>query len=329
MLALSKRNIFLPFISDIIEPLMRCMFFEYYGDTSYVKPAGEKLAPGQHIGAGYTQNPDTIEELTDLTKNIKADGQKKLEEKAAKKIGFPVAIPRFPLDMDGSRPFITFISKASEGLGPGYVALPMPTNMNFQDQANFGTVNASASEMGFTGGEGAFGAAIGALGGKIKDWAGKVNEIGAVQALARSQGLAKNPNIITEFSGMGTRRYTFQYKFMPRSAKESAAIRNIQYLFQARAYPTIKVENLVLKYPPKWNIIFSSDLPGLYECYLEGVGFTVNPSANTWHRDGAPGEVDLQLNFMETKALTAEDIIKLQNGSGNSGDVEWGNRLEE
>jgi len=306
MLALSNRNIFLPFISDIIEPLIRCMFLSYGGTGD----SEGYFLDSRNNGENASRKVDERGEAAG--REIK----KIAEEKEQNSYKPPFRIDQFPPDLDlKTRPYVIFASALTKGgLGQGYVALPMPTNMNFQDQATFGTVNASASEMGFTGGEGAFGAALGALGGKFKDLAGKVSEIGAVQALARSQGLAKNPNIITEFSGMGTRRYTFQYKFMPRTAEESQTIRDIQYLFQARAYPTVKVENLVLQYPPKWRIKFlNTDLPGLYDCYLESVGFTVNPSANTWHRDGAPGEVDLQLSFMETKALTAEEIIKLQN----------------
>ena len=312
MLALSKRNIFLPFISDIIEPLIRCMFFHNVSlqNTSL---GNQPVSPVTGIDTGQkltSSDPEVRRKALEELSNIEAaKGQNSYKP--------PFRIDQFPPDLDlKTRPYVIFASALTKGgLGQGYVALPMPTNMAFQDQATFGTVNASAAEMGLTEGEGALGSGFAALGGAVKDLVGKIaGGSDTVRALARSQGLAKNPNIITEFSGMATRRYTFQYKFMPRTAKESQTIRDIQYLFQARAYPTVKVENLVLQYPPKWRIKFlNTDLPGLYECYLESVGFTVNPSANTWHRDGAPGEVDLQLSFMETKALTAEEIIKLQN----------------
>ena len=117
---------------------------------------------------------------------------------------------------------------------------------------------------------------------------------------------------------------------MPKSSNEAKEIQNIIYAFQARVYPTVDQRSplsQVLKYPPKWRIrYFAGDgetdiFANPYECYLESANYTINPSANTWHYDNRPGEIDLQLSFIETKALTAEDILKLQHTTtpvGNS-----------
>ena len=232
----------------------------------------------------------------------------------------------WPIDMPGDIPYILFKSRPSGGIGEGIIGLPMPQNINFQDQAQYGSANTGAIERGLADIEGFMKKLKEGILGAAKDFGkGALDTLSGTQAAMRTLGVAYNPNVITEFSSMGTRRFNFQYKFMPRNAEESVAIRNIQYMFQLRAYPTVSIENSVLKYPPKWTITYgNSNLPGLHECYLENVGFTVNPSANTWHMDGAPGEVDLSLSFIETKALTAEDIIFKQKGSTNLNDKSWG-----
>ena len=302
-----KRSLFIPIIFDLVDPLIRCMFFRSGG-----------------IDAGALTTLVGIPNLVPEN-NPKITNEKITQVSAPPiTIGGAVKIDKFPTDMNDAMPYIVFTSAKGDTLGKATIGLPMPSNLLFQDQAQYGSTEASAAEI--LGGEGSrlnsaiSAAALGGFAlGAGKDFLKKAAQTvggGATTAIMRQNGVAFNPNIITEFNSMSTRRFSFQYKFMPKSKNDSDTIRNIQYAFQARAYPTIKEKALTLKYPPKWAIRFKgADLPGIKDCYLESVGFTVNPSSNRWHNGGNASEVDLSLSFIETKALTAEDIVGQQFGA--------------
>ena len=249
----------------------------------------------------------------------------------------------FPSDLGGigtgdNYPFVEFRS-AGGGAGAmasAVICLPIPPNMNIQDQAQYGETSLDFSEAQLLGSgalkSGQLDAATAGLAGLkgqaadlILGAATKLGGAGTVKAAGIANSLAQNPNIVTEFKQMGTRRWSFAYKFMPRNPDEAQAIRDIQYLFQIRSYPSVKLKYTVLAYPPAWTIKFvNGKLPGIYEkCYLEQVSFTANPSGSTWHIDNTPGETDLQLQFVEAKALTAEDISELQSGASYDADRAW------
>ena len=300
-----KRSLFIPIIFDLVDPLIRCMFFR------------------QDMGGFFTLVGSRERQETTYGKQITKEEITKVEPTPSpRRLEGAVKIDKFPTDMHDDMPYIVFTSASGDTLGKATIGLPMPSNLLFQDQAQYGSTEASAAEILSKGGaNGAldFSALANAAKGFGKDLLKKAAQTvggGATTAIMRQNGVAFNPNIITEFNSMSTRRFSFQYKFMPRSENDSDTIRNIQYAFQARAYPTIKEKALILKYPPKWTIHFKgADLPGIRDCYLESVGFTVNPSSNRWHYHGNASEVDLSLSFIETKALTAEDIVGQQFGS--------------
>jgi hypothetical protein len=103
-----------------------------------------------------------------------------------------------------------------------------------------------------------------------------------------------------------------------RTAQETKVIKTVRELFQTYMYP--EGDDLVFKYPPTWNIRFydgfgnrNSYLPGIYDCYLTSFTTTVNASTNIFHEDGSPVEIDFQLGFQETKALSRKHIVNLTN----------------
>ena len=137
-------------------------------------------------------------------------------------------------------------------------------------------------------------------------------DFGAKQVIA--------PNTNTAFQNSNIRQFQFSFKMMPRDEKEAKTITEIVKRFRQNMYPM--GNDLILTYPPIWNIKFydgaqsaeNTKLPAIYGCYLIGMSAVYNSSGNMFHADGHPVETDVQLTFEETRALTLSDIIKLSEG---------------
>jgi len=151
---------------------------------------------------------------------------------------------------------------------------------------------------------------------------------GFANALAIARGVTLNKNITTEFTGVGTRQFQFQFKFVPSSLQEAKRIDKIVRYLRRGVYPTPTAGGISLKYPPKYQIQFLShvdgehltSIPRIFPCYLESISTTYNGS-NAWFQapngapeESAPVETDIQISFKEERALTMNDILKLESG---------------
>lgn len=154
---------------------------------------------------------------------------------------------------------------------------------------------------------------VNALGSKVSPEVTSAANIGS--------GTVPNPYLMTEFTGVETRQFTFNFKMIPTSAAEAKMIKDIIYAFRLGLYPKSNIFQLT--YPPTWTIRFIAHdpqdssltdidyLPRIFETFLVDAQATFNAAGNMWRVDGAPLETDLALSFMETRALTNEDITKL------------------
>jgi hypothetical protein len=61
-------------------------------------------------------------------------------------------------------------------------------------------------------------------------------------------------------------------------------------------------------------------LPKIFECYLKGLSSNFNPSANVWRQGGSPIETDVTVEFIESRALTYDDIKSLEARAFQEGD---------
>ena len=115
---------------------------------------------------------------------------------------------------------------------------------------------------------------------------------------------------------------------IPKSPTEADEIKAIheffrKYTYAERGRTAEQTQgNFTLKYPPIWNIDFldmgfggdpNKFIPRIFSCYLTGVQSTFNGSANAFHRDGAPLEIDMTVNYTETRELTRDDIVDTLN----------------
>jgi len=223
---------------------------------------------------------------------------------------------------------------------PIEIYVPIPVGISFEDAASYNeaelnilgglamnatrNINAGANADGVKGAlQGALKTGQDALGSvstrDIISGVLKGAEISGIDkeitsGVAIGMGTTLNKNVTTEFTGVGVRSFSFVFKFVSKSEEETLVIKSIIETFRSNLYP---VGNFIsLQYPPTWNIQFLNGengedipyLPKIFECYLKGLTTDFNPSANIWHGDNAPLETDITVAFIESRALTYDDI---------------------
>ena len=241
---------------------------------------------------------------------------------------------------DGSRPMIRFECLGSGGTGTSpLIYLPAPEGIQFRDSAAY-----NDTELGFRGAQIANAAgALSGNGGSMLD--GLKNIVGSIPTSMRGiigaasnilpmddatrtavgvgTGTTLNKNIVSEFTQVGTRTFTFEFLLVPKSESEATIIKDIVKTFRENLYPS--GDSYQLKYPPKWKVQFvtqpndqpngSSDigyLPKIYEeTFLTDFESSYNSLGNIWRTNSAPLDTTISVTFQESKALTKEDIKKL------------------
>jgi hypothetical protein len=136
------------------------------------------------------------------------------------------------------------------------------------------------------------------------------------------------PNTNTTFTNVNIRSFSFQFKMVAKDKKDSEEIRKIVNTFRKYLYP--EGTSLILNYPPTWTIKFYNGsegadgssgseemkyIPKIGRCYLTAFTSSYNGSTNIFHEDGSPTEVDVTLNFQETKAHHRGELEEIENGT--------------
>lgn len=142
---------------------------------------------------------------------------------------------------------------------------------------------------------------------------------GAQSAVSIGLQVTSNPNQRSMFGGVNIRTFTFAFKFVPLSERESEEIHQIIKWFRKEMYP----ENINFG---DTGIPFGYEYPNLFDikilynnrklenmeilpCYLQSIQHNYNASSMTWHKDGRPTEVDVNLTFTEYRTLHKGDVI--------------------
>ena len=246
----------------------------------------------------------------------------------------------YPPEMRGdtTRPCMVFTAHERTLSGMVHrhpIWFPAPANIAFDDGAEYGT-----SDLGMKAGAvDLIGRSTGA--GAILDQIKSVNkEQGkalALKALPVGDDAASlvsqqinNPNTNTTFNKNAVRSFGFNFKMVARSQSESALIRQIQSKFRHFLYASRGGESntITLEYPPVWTIKFMNMdtgvenpfIPRVYSSYCTSVNTNFNATGNVYFTDNAPLEVDMALQFQETRALNRHDIEQMENDQlGNRG----------
>ena len=134
--------------------------------------------------------------------------------------------------------------------------------------------------------------------------------------------VALHPNIRNRFTGVSLRSFTFAFKFVPKSQRESEEVKKIVRFFRFHAYPNQIPPDTSFgvgyEYPSLFKIQLLSGTGGNFKhvgtpikySYLRSISTNYNPTTPVLHDDGSPTEIDLSLTFTEHKTLHRGDIMK-------------------
>lgn len=141
-----------------------------------------------------------------------------------------------------------------------------------------------------------------------------LSNFGDVFKIASQVTVNTNPRAV--FNGVPLREFNFIFKFIPSSADESQMVKGIIEFFRVNAYPKqINVQGLPLGYEfPnmfKIKLMYNNTRIGtrIKLCYLRNISTNYNPSNMGFHPDGSPVEIDLNLSFVEHRAIHRDDIL--------------------
>jgi len=196
-------------------------------------------------------------------------------------------------------------------------------------EAGGGAISAAAKGVieGFSNITSLFGSGSASIGARIaisrlaNSPAGFLVPEGIRNAIGLAARVTINPNLRTTFDGVQIRQFEFAFKFLPKSGDEAREVKNIIRFFRFYAYPREillgKAVPIGFDYPDMFKIKLQSNLGGTFKnigtpiklSYIRSVRSIYNPTQQTFHADGEPVEIDLQLAFVEYKTLAKQDVM--------------------
>lgn len=202
-------------------------------------------------------------------------------------------------------------------------------NKNFFDELGKSAIdsikNTSAEAGGIAGAQGFVtrslaSKAIGILGANIS----------ADQILARGTGEILNPNMELLFNGVTLRKFSFNYKFMPRNNKEGEEVKKIirKFKYHSAAKLGTRQKELTagletfIRTPDVFELRYrkgGGEHPYLHkfkQCFLESVSVNyTGEGLYSTYSDGTPVSINMGLTFNEIEPIYDQD----QQEAGGSG----------
>ena len=133
-------------------------------------------------------------------------------------------------------------------------------------------------------------------------------------------GQATNPYMEVIFEKVGMRTFSYNFTFSPRNAAETADVQKIIKMFRFHMLPEMQGANeRFLTLPSTFDIHYmyqmnseeareNSFYSKIATCVLNGVDVDYTPNGVKSFASGAPTQIKMGLNFMETEMLTKEHI---------------------
>ena len=250
-------------------------------------------------------------------------------------------------DPDPSRETVSVSAMKITPVTDGRVSLYLPIAYQVNESLNYDTTSLNASgavamsamnagsnaltaaakgiEVGFQSITGFFDQGAGGIGARLaaerlaRSPAGFLVPEGIRNAIGITARVTVNPNIRTAFRGVNMREFSFQFKFLPKSAEESLEVKKIIRLLRRHAFPEeIRAGSVPLgyKYPDLFKIRLLSGKQGEFKnvgtpikmAQLRNISTVYNPTTTALHPDGSPTEIDVTLGFMEYKTISRDDI---------------------
>jgi len=143
----------------------------------------------------------------------------------------------------------------------------------------------------------------------------KVGITGAKAARNIAKGTIKNNRQETMFNGIDKRTFSFEFKMVPKSEKESENIKNIVNMFRFHAMPEFFAgSERTLVSPSTFDIKYMHKngehtfLNRISTCILEGVDVKYGGERTQFFRNTAPASTEISLTFKELEIITKERI---------------------
>lgn len=139
----------------------------------------------------------------------------------------------------------------------------------------------------------------GKLGGQVADMVGAYG------------GAIPNPNITAFFKGVGLKSYTFNWKFYPRSLKESGIVQNLLFRFRGDSMPGRILGGIGMTYPYEFHMKIvtqgSENVTLFKPAFCTAVNINYAPGGVAFGEDGRPIGYQLALSFKEMDPWSKED----------------------
>lgn len=147
---------------------------------------------------------------------------------------------------------------------------------------------------------------------QMANMSGAENPGAIVKELNKNNGQAYNPNEQLYFNGIDLRNFTFNWSISPMSADEARTIKRIYKNLDTLARPSLNKEEFYFTYPDYFNIgifIGGHCLLGMKNLAITGIDLNMAPDGPiTWHDDGFPTSIELQINFHESQIITRDRV---------------------
>ena len=142
------------------------------------------------------------------------------------------------------------------------------------------------------------------------------------------QNKAENKFMETFFKGVDLRKFQFTWQFRPKSPEEAYAVYKIINTFKFHSLPEFPAGNKQGRYftvPASWDIFYmyrgdeNQWINKISTCVCGGVNINYSPtnwqtfrplSQEGWPQGAPPTEIDMQLEFMESRIITKEDVME-------------------
>ena len=134
-------------------------------------------------------------------------------------------------------------------------------------------------------------------------------------------GRSVNPYMEVLFGGPELRTFTYNFTFAPRNDKEQDEVREIIKLFRFHQAPELRSTNsMFMGLPSEFDIHYmyqpfdgsKSSENKFYNkiatCVLQSCNVDYTPGSVTSHDNGAPVQIKMSLNFLETEMITKSHI---------------------
>lgn len=226
-------------------------------------------------------------------------------------------------------------SRTPAGQLMGTINLYMPQTITFSDGLTYdnaeltGITSALLSSANELKNKGNVSESLAAFKPLANDYLASKSSAGA--AVKAGSGVAINPRASMLFKAPTFRQLALTFKLIPSNRADSSAIEQIINYIRIHSYPELIAGGASFMFPNLFRLSFVSfggSAPRIMpfnDAYCTGVTVNYNPTSAAFMEDGAPSEVDLTVNFQETKVLDRKGIMQsvgmwteTQTGGGNA-----------